>query len=56
MKSNRFKLWGIPLIIAVISLYALISALVGAEVVDGIACVLLAVPIYLVFKNYYSKA
>ncbi len=52
MRNKRFKLWGIPIVLAIISLYALISALVGGWVTDIIASILLAIPIYIMFKKY----
>ena len=55
MQKTFFKLWGVPIILAIISLYALISALIGGIVVDAVACLLLCVPLFLVVRNYYIK-
>ena len=54
MNNYISKLWGIPIILAIISLYALISALIGGVVVDIVACLLLCIPLFLAIKNYFK--
>ena len=52
MKNYISKPWGIPVILAIISLYALISALIGGIIIDAIASLLLCIPFFLVVRNY----
>ncbi|WP_170164426.1 hypothetical protein [Sinomicrobium pectinilyticum] len=55
MQSKFFKLWGIPIVLGIISLYALISALIGGVVADTIANILLFIPVFITIKNYYKS-
>jgi hypothetical protein len=38
MNKKIFRLWGMPVLLAVLSLYGLISALIGKGIWDILAC------------------
>jgi len=57
MKKSTLKLWGIPLLMAALSLYGLISALIRDGLGDVIACMALCIPIgVVIYKYYFSPA
>ena len=53
MKKSTLKLWGIPILMAAILLYGLISALAWDGIGDILACLVLAIPILTVIYKYY---
>ncbi|WP_142687986.1 hypothetical protein [Chitinophaga polysaccharea] len=54
MKNNPFmKLWGKPLLIALLSLAGLIAALVGDGAWDAFSWVALALPVIIIIRRYY---
>ncbi|WP_119079181.1 hypothetical protein [Chitinophaga alhagiae] len=56
MKHNPFmKLWGMPLILAVLSLAGLIIALAGDGIWDIFSWIGLGIPLYLIIKHYYFR-
>lgn len=55
-KINSFiRVWGMPILLAVISLGGLISALVGDGVWDVVSWIGLGIPITLMVRYYYFK-
>ncbi|MFT4094208.1 MAG: hypothetical protein QM640_11260 [Niabella sp.] len=51
---KRFsKLWGMPILLAALSLCGLIYALIREGVGDVIACLFLLVPVFVVIRFYY---
>jgi hypothetical protein len=54
MQKARFntRLWGMPLLIAVISLGGLLSALVGDGIWDVLSWAALALPLVLLVRSY----
>ncbi|MCL1663155.1 hypothetical protein [Elizabethkingia ursingii] len=55
MNKKIFRLWGMPVLLAVLSLYGLISALIGKGIWDVLACIVLTIPIIIIVKHYYKK-
>ncbi|WP_343702124.1 hypothetical protein [Chitinophaga sp.] len=56
MKHNPFmKLWGMPLMLAVLSLAGLIVALAGDGIWDIFSWIGLSIPLYLIIKHYYFR-
>lgn len=49
------KLWGMPFLLAVLSFYGLISALIGSGIWDVIAGISLAIPVLVILRYYYYK-
>lgn len=56
MNKKIFRLWGMPVLLAVLSLYGLISALIRRGIWDVLACVTLIIPILIIMKHYYKKS
>lgn len=48
------RLWGIPSLLAIITLFGLVMALLGGGIWDYIGWLTLAIPIILIIKNYYK--
>lgn len=55
MNKKIFKLWGMPVLLAVLSLYGLISALIGKGIWDILACAALIIPVLIIMKHYYKN-
>lgn len=56
MKNNPFlRLWGMPLLIALLSLAGLIAALVGDSYWDVFSWLALGIPIVIVIRYYYFR-
>ncbi|HFK5571003.1 hypothetical protein [Elizabethkingia meningoseptica] len=55
MNKKVMKLWGMPLLLAVLSFYGLISALIGSGIWDVIAGISLAIPVLVILRYYYYK-
>ncbi|HWV65661.1 hypothetical protein [Chitinophaga sp.] len=56
MKNNPFiRLWGKPLLIALLSLAGLIAALVGDGVWDVFSWIALALPVIIIIRRYYFQ-
>ena len=53
MKRAFVKLWGMPLLMAVLLLYGLIAALVRDGLWDAIACIFLLIPVLVVLRYYF---
>ncbi len=54
MKNNPFiRLWGKPLLIALLSLAGLIAALIGDGVWDMFSWIALALPVIIIIRRYY---
>ena len=53
--NKTIKIWGIPLLLGVFSLYGLVSALVGDGLWDYVSCVLLIIPILVILRFYFKK-
>ncbi|MCT3664444.1 hypothetical protein HZR00_18260 [Elizabethkingia anophelis] len=56
MNKKIFRLWGMPVLLAVLSLYGLISALIGKGIWDVLACATLIIPVLIIMKHYYKKS
>ncbi|MCL1678634.1 hypothetical protein M2T92_06335 [Elizabethkingia miricola] len=56
MNKKIFRLWGMPILLAVLSLYGLISALIGKGIWDILACTALIIPVLIIMKHYYKKS
>ena len=54
MKKNFWRLWGIPILLAILSLFGLIAALLGDGLWDLLGWIALSVPLILVIRNYYK--
>jgi hypothetical protein len=55
MQNARFsKLWGMPLLIAVVSLNGLVAALVGDGLWDVFSWIMLSIPIVLICKHLFK--
>jgi hypothetical protein len=56
MNSSQFKkVWSIPILLFMLSMFGLITALVGYHILWDISSwILLSIPIYLIIKNYYK--
>ncbi|MDR0262862.1 MAG: hypothetical protein LBJ04_06515 [Sphingobacterium sp.] len=54
MKNNFLKLWGMPMLLAVLSLFGLIAALLGDGLWDYLGWLALSVPLFLVIRHYYK--
>lgn len=54
MKKSFQKLWGMPILLALLSLFGLIAALLGEGVWDWLGWFALSVPLFLVIKYYYK--
>ena len=55
MKSNFWKIWGIPIILAIISMIGLITALVGDGVWDAVSWLGLGVPLAIAGWYLFKK-
>ncbi|WP_164464427.1 MULTISPECIES: hypothetical protein [unclassified Chryseobacterium] len=54
MKNNFLKLWGMPILLAFISLFGLIAALLGDGLWDVLGWLTLSIPLFLIIKHYYK--
>jgi hypothetical protein len=54
MKKTFLKLWGIPLFLAFLSLFGLITALLGDGIWDILGWITLSIPLILIIKHYYK--
>ncbi|WP_199768600.1 hypothetical protein [Sphingobacterium sp. HMA12] len=54
MKKSFLKLWGMPILLAVLSLFGLIAALLGEGWLDLLGWLALSVPLVLIIRNYYK--
>ncbi|MCT2563633.1 hypothetical protein [Chryseobacterium herbae] len=52
MKNTFLKLWGMPLLLAFLSLFGLIAALLGDGIWDVLGWLTLSVPLFLIIKHY----
>lgn len=52
MKRSFLKIWGIPIILAFVSLFGLIAALLGDGIWDILGWLALSIPLFLIIKNY----
>jgi len=57
MKNNpSLRLWGKPLLIALLSITGLIAALVGDNYWDVYSWIALGIPVVIVIRSYYFPA
>lgn len=54
MKKSFQKLWGVPILLATLSLFGLIAALLGAGIWDVLGWIALSIPLILVIRHYYK--
>gem|GEM_PF-844324 len=54
MKNTFLKLWGVPMLLAALSLFGLIAALLGDGLWDYLGWIALSVPLFLVIRHYYK--
>ncbi|WP_184874105.1 hypothetical protein [Chryseobacterium sp. G0240] len=54
MKRSFLKLWGIPVLLAVFSLFGLIAALLGDGIWNVLGWITLSIPLILIIKHYYK--
>lgn len=52
--KKTIKLWGMPFLLCLISLFGLVIALVGEGTWDYLGWVSLSVPLILIIKHYYK--
>ncbi|MEJ5106193.1 hypothetical protein [Chryseobacterium sp. MYb328] len=52
MKNSFLKLWGIPILLALLSMFGLIAALLGDGLWDILGWLALSIPLFLIIKHY----
>jgi hypothetical protein len=56
MKNNSLlRLWGKPLLIALLSIAGLVAALVGDGIWDIFSWLALGIPVIIIIRSYYFK-
>ncbi|ETZ21491.1 hypothetical protein [Pedobacter sp. V48] len=53
MKNNKnafFKVWGIPILLGVITIIGLLSAIMGVGVWHIVSWIALSIPVYIMFR------
>ncbi|WP_294276565.1 hypothetical protein [uncultured Chryseobacterium sp.] len=55
MKNTFLKLWGIPILLALLSVFGLVAALNGDGIWDLMGWLSLSVPLFLIIKHYYKN-
>lgn len=56
MKENKLiNLWGIPLVLAVLTLFGLIAALTGTGVWHWLSWLALSIPIVIILRYLFKK-
>ncbi|MDR3023952.1 hypothetical protein [Chryseobacterium sp.] len=54
MKRTFLKLWGMPILLALLSIFGLIAALLGDGIWDILGWLTLSFPLFLIIKHYYK--
>lgn len=55
--NNSFiKLWGMPIVLGVLSITGLIAALVGDGIWDVLSWIALAIPVIVMIKYYFKPS
>lgn len=56
MNSKKFKqVWGMPILLGIISLFGLIGALAGTEIIwDALSWISLGIPLIILFYKYFK--
>ncbi|MCS4304232.1 hypothetical protein [Chryseobacterium sp. BIGb0232] len=52
MKNSFLKLWGTPILLALLSMFGLIAALLGDGLWDILGWLTLSIPLFLIIKHY----
>lgn len=52
MNKTFLKLWGMPILLALLSIFGLIAALLGDGIWDILGWLSLSLPLFLIIKNY----
>lgn len=51
MRTNFWKVWGMPLLLAALTLFGLLSALLGSGIWNWLSWIALATPVYIGMKH-----
>lgn len=54
MKNTFLKLWGMPILLSLLSVFGLVAALNGDGIWDLLGWLSLSVPLFLIIKHYYK--